>query len=261
MDKIAGEVGFYQPLFVPAVELELAEQSYLTFDGVQRVRDRVCPEASYQASLIACVNRSLIPTILLEAAMAYKKSEAAEVRSGQTTLFASAKPVPKLRAVSAMQNDRARAAGFTIHPNIAVPAASIVAKYHSATEAGDLLAIGVGEEDLAIWRHSDGKAVGFGPIRIETHQVGGCTYALVQKLEPIMLIKGVHVLKTGVPSLGTHMPASCTHVPRTSDTVAMASNWALATLLGRRSTVECSPGATDPQRPRSTRRLKNIGER
>lgn len=182
MDKIAGEVGFYEPLFAPAVELELTEQRYLTFDGVQRVRERFCPIASFQASLIACVNRSSVPTVLLEAEMAYKKAEAAEVRSGQATLFASTKPVPKLRAVSAMQNAAARTAGFSIHPNMAIPAGSIVAKYHAAVGAGEILANGVGEEDLSIWRHSNGEAVGFGPIRIEARQIGGCTYALVQKL-------------------------------------------------------------------------------
>lgn len=89
--------------------------------------------------------------------------------------------MPKLRAVSAMQNREARAAGFSIHPNMAIPPASLISKYHSAVEAGDLLAIGVGDENLSIWRHSNGEAVGFGPIRIEARQIGSRTYALVQK--------------------------------------------------------------------------------
>lgn len=181
MDTIAGDVGFFDPLFMPALNDELARARFLTFEGVQRVRDQMCPTASFQATLIACTTRSPLPTIVVEAKMAYKKSEEREVRSTQMHMFGASAPKPKLRAVEAMQNPAARSSGFIIHRNMTIPGASFIAKHFEQAGQEELAAeLLSGNEDLSIWRHSDGKAVGFGPIHIESRRIGGKMTAIVQ---------------------------------------------------------------------------------
>lgn len=182
MDTIAGDVGFFEPLFKPALQAELAQTGLLTFDGVQRIRDRMCPNASFQSVLIACTNRSPIPTITLETKMAYKKAEAAELHSTQLQMFVATKPKPKLRAVVSTQNLAARDARFIIHRNMTIPAASLVAKHFEETEEPqNARLIARGKEDLSIWRHSDGDPVGCGTIHIEAKRTGTSLVALIQR--------------------------------------------------------------------------------
>lgn len=185
MDTIAGDVGFFDPLFTPALREELAKSRFLTFDGIQRVRDRMCPIASYQAALIACTSRSPIPTVVLQAEMAYKKCEEQAVRSQQMQMFGAPPPKPKLRAVASTQNPAARSAGFIIHRNMAIPAASLIAKHFEQTgKTAQTNEFASGEEELSIWRHSDGKAIGFGPAHIECRWIGTNLTAILQQLLP-----------------------------------------------------------------------------
>jgi hypothetical protein len=78
MDEIAGEVAFYEPIVRPV----LVENGVLSFNVVERIRKRCCPDASFQATLIACTRRLSRPAIYLEAGMGYKKHEEAELCSG-----------------------------------------------------------------------------------------------------------------------------------------------------------------------------------
>jgi hypothetical protein len=65
MDEITGEIGFYDPIFRPA----LLDYRELTFDTVERIRTQLCPHASFQATLIACTARLPWPAIYLEAGL------------------------------------------------------------------------------------------------------------------------------------------------------------------------------------------------
>lgn len=182
MDIIAGEVGFFDPIFYPVLSQELANNQVLTFDGIQRIRDRLCPKASFQSALIACTKRSAIPTIVLEAKMAYKKAEEAVVRSRQMQMFGTVLPKQKLRAVESTQNPAARSLKFIIHRNIAIPAASIITKHFELTDDPEQSRlVASGDEELSIWRHTDGEAIGFGRVHIEAKRIGGTLTAIIQR--------------------------------------------------------------------------------
>jgi hypothetical protein len=181
MDIVAGEIGFYSPIFEPVLQAELKVTGRLTFDGIQRVRDQVCPEASFQATMFACVKRSPNPIILLEAGMAYRKAEAREVGSGQLSMFNAEKPKPKLRAVLSTPNQAARDANFIIHKNMSVPSASLVAAHFSDSEHAQSSQSTTGEEELSIWRPSTGLPVGYGKVHVEARCIGGTLMALIQR--------------------------------------------------------------------------------
>ena len=181
MDAVAGDIGFYGPLFGPVLLAELRATGRLTFDGIQRVRDQVCPEASFQSTMFACVKQTPTPVILLEAQMAYRKAEAVEARSKQMAMFASPKPRAKLRAVASTPNQAARDSGFIIHKNMSVPAGSLVATQFAETELLESSGSASGEEELSTWRPSTGEPVGYGKVHVEVKRIGGALLALIRR--------------------------------------------------------------------------------
>jgi hypothetical protein len=180
MDVIAGELGFPEEVMRSPVNEEIALTGRLTFRGVERIRGAACPEASFQATLNACIARWPQPVILVEAGMGHKKSERARLQSRQLSLIPRQAPAQKLRALTAGSNEAARKARFRIDPSMAVPAESVVARRFYGEEVPSLLDDGSVVEDLSIWRHSDGTAVGSGPVRIETRSIGNRIWALIQ---------------------------------------------------------------------------------
>ena len=64
MDVIAGEIGFYTSMFEPVLTTELKNNGQFSFDVVENVRSRFCPDASSQATLNACAARVKIPVII-----------------------------------------------------------------------------------------------------------------------------------------------------------------------------------------------------
>ncbi len=180
MDTIAGEVAFYDPLFVPALNAELKTTGWLTFAGVERVRDSICPEASFQSTLIACAKRTATPVIQVEARVEYKKAEKTEMELRQSHMFPHTKPEPKLRAVNAVPNEAARERGFIVHKNMQIPAESLIAVHFHETEGTDASLGIAGIEDFSTWRHSDGTTLGQGKIRVEVRRLAATLLAIIQ---------------------------------------------------------------------------------
>jgi hypothetical protein len=181
MDTIAGEVGFYQPLFQPALDAELERSSVLTFAGVERIKSKGFSDASFQASFITCVKRTPTPLLWLQAELNYKKCEMAELgrRVGHST--ASHKPQPKLRAVCVVPNEAARKSGLFIPKNLRIPEDSIIFEHYTETD-GMENSIGVeGCESLAIWQ-SHGRAVGIGEIHVDVKRSMGTMLALIRPI-------------------------------------------------------------------------------
>jgi hypothetical protein len=180
MDVIAGEVGFYEPVFEPALAAELQQNGLLSFDGVERVRSTVCSEASFQATLIACVKRASTPIIQLEAAMRYKKCEEVELASGQLSMFSSPKPSAKLRAYPAVPNAAAKKCAFLIHPNMQIPEPSLISDHYKHTLDIET-SVGVsGIESFSLWKCSDGTTCGNGQIHVQVRKLAGTLLAVVQ---------------------------------------------------------------------------------
>jgi hypothetical protein len=178
MDAIAGEIGFYEPLFLPILAQEVAKDGFLTFNTVERVRQRFCLEASFQATLNACVNRLGAPALVIEARLGYKKSEQEELNSHQRQLIPKAPPRAKLRVHSVASNRWAAASRLKVHQNMQVPASSVIHKLHFNDD--DIVNREVtGVESLGAWRHSDGSSLANINVRIEARRLPDSVLALV----------------------------------------------------------------------------------
>ena len=183
MDHVAGEVGFYEPLLLPTLREELVQSGRLTFDGIDRIKSALCPTASFHSMLIACAKRSSIPSLVVEAKLAYRAEEERIRNDSQGQLFAEELPIPKLRAVNSSRNQAATSAKLTIHKNMSIPSGSAIFKHFQATgkaeSASEKCCV---DENLSIWRTSDGKVMGFGVVRVEAKRISETTVlALIQK--------------------------------------------------------------------------------
>jgi hypothetical protein len=182
MDAIAGRIGFPDEIIRPWLEAERQRHGQLTFAGVERLRQEVCPEASFQATLNACVLRWPKPLLLIEAGMGLKNAERHRIRPSQLSLMPMSVPEEKLRVLVALSSDAARRTRFRMDKNMAVPCESAVyrafAQIH-AVEGLDEVSSTV--EDLGIWRHSDGVAVGSGAVHVQVRPVGSRIVALIQR--------------------------------------------------------------------------------
>ncbi len=114
MDLIAGDIGFFEPLFQPVLDAECASERGLSFAAVENVRATFCPSASLEATLHACVNKFASPVILLQAAFGHRAEVQRLLASGQGDLFSGDPPAPQLRVPISTGNPAARAARLII---------------------------------------------------------------------------------------------------------------------------------------------------
>lgn len=182
MDAIAGRIAFPSEVIKPFLEEERRRSKRLTFAGIEHLRQCVCPEASFQATLNASVARWPKPMLLIEAGMGWKNAERDMIEGSQLALIPRSAPKQKLRVLAAVSNDAARKARFRLDRNMAVPSGSIVSSSFAELQSGAPAAIDTSrEEDLAIWRHSNGTPVGFGIVHVEVRLGGSRVVALLQR--------------------------------------------------------------------------------
>lgn len=155
MDRIAGELAFYPPLFRP--ELKRLQRRYVRpcFQLVDDVRAEVCPDASWTASAVAVVEQNDFPAVFLTARYGSKTSDT-DPRSPSWALRASPRG-----------NTAARAAGLTIHWNYRVPKASII---HTAFHAPHRLLDQHADERLGMWTSSDGSRLRDLSVHVEVRR-------------------------------------------------------------------------------------------
>ena len=181
MDRIAGEIGFFDELFCPVMNDELRNEQRLTFGAVDKIQSRVCDDASFHSTLIACCQRVDKPTVYLEAKLAYKKSEKQLLNSGQSDFleasFPESIPKPKLRATIVKPNLQAIEAGIEIHQNMEIPESSAIYRLHNShlDELVDVKAV----ENLSTWTHSDGSALKASEVVIEARKYKDSLYAVI----------------------------------------------------------------------------------
>ena len=160
VDKIAGELAFYPPIFVPILLEELGEDRRLTFAAIERVRQRIAPEASWHATLLAAVRHSPKPTYAIRAQLGLKKNEERQARDLLSTV--TEPPAAKLRVKEASANTAAETLGIRVHLNMEVPADSVATAAFEAASS----TLQTGDEDLGLWRTSGGP-IGEGRIGVE----------------------------------------------------------------------------------------------
>jgi hypothetical protein len=143
MDVIAGELGFLPELIRGQV------QNGISFEEIQRLHDQLCPDASFQSSVIGFAKAWPQPCILIEARLACKKGQERLVAQG---LFPFSPPVRHdLRAVKISANDHAKQLGLRLFQNMRVPPNSVISAVfrNGQTHLKQI-------EDLSWWEASGG---------------------------------------------------------------------------------------------------------
>jgi hypothetical protein len=178
MDVIAGELGFYEPVFRPELAKCIAKHGGLSYQAVEDLRATYCPAASFHATAIAAVKAYDEPAFLVEARFALKAHEQRALDAGQTYLSENEKPQPKLRVVTVLTNPAAKEAGIRVDRNMEVPEKSVIAQ---AVGRGDELVVH-GKENLSSWVHSDGSSLPDVDVIIESSSTRERAIALIRPL-------------------------------------------------------------------------------
>src|SRR5579863_4230617 len=154
VDVIAGAFGYLPDLVRPLAE------GQPSFDQIEKIRLKLCPESSQLASLIGIAKAWPTSCILLQAQMALKRGERRDLAQG--TLGFQEKPKELLRAVQVTPNDVARSSNFVIFPNMRVPERSIIYKVFAGGTAD-----GRAVEDLSWWESSDGSQLPVAKVLVQ----------------------------------------------------------------------------------------------
>jgi len=166
MDEIAGDVGFFPDLVRPMAT------GLISFSRLDEVRDRLCPEASQQASLIGLVNAWPTACVLVQAAPGLRESER-RARSQGRFDFREA-PTEVLRAIHVNANPPAHKLGMLIPRNMRIPPQSAISRVF----AGDV-EHETSNEDLGWWEASNGRALQARPVCVEARRRWGGVDALI----------------------------------------------------------------------------------
>jgi hypothetical protein len=176
MDIIAGELGFFDPIFIPVLRAKVEKHGKLTFAAVEEIRQEFCPAASFQATLNACVDRISVPAISVVAGLGHKAHESRVISDRQAQFFPTAQPRRQFRVQSAIQNRAARGTALRIHKNMRIPLSSIVAKVFRDEGGGDTA---TARESLGTWGCSDGSRLASLDVEIQAKKIADQVFALV----------------------------------------------------------------------------------
>jgi hypothetical protein len=177
VDLVAGDLAFFDSLFRPHLEQAFALEGRLTFSAIERIRDQFCPDASFEATLNACVTRLDSPLMFLKAGMILKDSEQAALDSPQRQLFQTPAPSPKLRVVSTVRNTSARKVGLHIPLHFRVPESSIIASANSCGLGRTIDS--VSPENLSTWTSSDGNTLPPITVNVTARKISDHVFTLI----------------------------------------------------------------------------------
>jgi len=166
MDIVAGRVGFHPGLVGCEVNGEIS------FSGLSQLRQWLCPEASFTASVIGFSESWPLPCVLVEAGLGLKISQRRLLK--QTTFNFVGAPQPQLRALHVKVNERAREQGILIYPNMRIPKKSVI---HQVFSDGVEEAQAV--ENLDWWEASGIDYLPECRVRIIARQLGDCVLSLI----------------------------------------------------------------------------------
>ena len=78
VDRVAAVLAFFPDMFLPVLRDETAHDGLLTFGVIDRVRDRIAPDASHEATLRACLSHNSGSVWLLRCANSLTAEEERE---------------------------------------------------------------------------------------------------------------------------------------------------------------------------------------
>jgi hypothetical protein len=174
VDHVAGHLAFYEPLFRPMLDAAVTAHG-VTFRALEAARATVDPTPSIFASAMACLQLQDRPMLLVEAELAFKKSEERVRRSGQQTFSFVSAPTAKLRAVKVVPNELADDAGLAIRPNMRIPQKSVLYQAFESPTETDLTA----REDQGWWDDSSSGQLPTLPISVHAARRGRYVYGFI----------------------------------------------------------------------------------
>ena len=177
MDLIAADIGFFEPLFAPVLAAEVLGPGELDFASIARVRERYAPEASFQATAIACLKRWPKAAVYVEAGLSLTAKESHQF---DETPIPSKRPTPKLRVLKVVGNNASRNAGLSLVRNMQVPEGCIIHRVFFSREPSFLESHVCTTEDLGHWRRSSGRPLSHCPLVIEARPGRQHVEALIQ---------------------------------------------------------------------------------
>ena len=168
VDRVAADLAFFPDMFEPVVMEEYAREGRFTFDVIDRVRQRIAPDASREATANACLRYVPSPVWFLQCHMGLKASEVRRLNNPQMSFFPEDPPEDKLRVRHGSFSPPAEDLGIRFHPNMRVPESSIVT-LGFRDEWGMPLE---GTEELDAWETSSGGPIGYGEVHFEAMKIG-----------------------------------------------------------------------------------------
>jgi len=169
VEAIAGRFAFWSAMIHPHIT------GPASFELIETIRQKVCPEASRQSALIGIVKAWPEPLLLVRSEPAFRKSEERALQQGAFE-FKDA-PLPALRAVHVTPSDIAKERGFAIHQNMRVPKNSTIFRLFEAG-AGSEQAV----EKLSSWESSDGTKLPARNVKVTARYNWGGVDALIAPL-------------------------------------------------------------------------------
>jgi hypothetical protein len=154
VDAIAGDLSFFPEFVKPFIAGEIS------FEKIEEIRTRVCPDSSQTSSAINISKIWPSPCVWLEARPQAKKGE-------------SRNSVPALRAIKVSENGPARHQGLRMIANFRVPPNSIIFGSFFRGAGGEAI------ENLAWWQASCGTRLSDRLVRVQVKNMGDSVQALV----------------------------------------------------------------------------------
>ena len=180
VDKIAAALAFFPDMFVPVLEEECSNDGGLTFSAVERVRTRLVPDASREATLRAALRHTQDPAWFLRCSMGHTADEQRKLNSPQTAIDARRPPEAKLRIVTSSWSPAAADLNVRFHNNMRIPDSSVVTKAFQ----GDLGIVETSVESLDYWETRSGGPIGTGAIWVEAMRTeSGEAWSLIKLLD------------------------------------------------------------------------------
>jgi hypothetical protein len=155
VDVIAGDLSFFPEFVEPLIAGEIS------FEKIEEIRCRVCPDSSQTSSALNISKIWPSPCVWLEAKPQAKRNES------QNSVLA-------LRAVKVSENAAARQQGLRMIPNFRVPTKSIIFNsFYRQMDRGDAI------ENLNWWEASSGTRLQDRQVRVQVKNMGESVQALV----------------------------------------------------------------------------------
>jgi len=199
VDRIAAALAFYPGMFRPVFLQEYGRAGRLSFSVVDRIREMVAPDASRQATMLACIKSCPSPAWYICCGLDYKREEARQLKSIQGPLLANqgSRPRPKLRVKETAGSPAALDLGIRIHPNMRVPDSSTVAKAF----LDPWQSTHTGIETVESWETSSGGPIGHGTVEVEAFRLDDQVLAIIQSVpDPANVLRGNSGVRASIAS-------------------------------------------------------------